>query len=66
MTWEFSQPQPGDAIRVLAGSIYHMGIFVSDDEVIQFGPNPALMAQTSPQEIRVMRVGIDEIGRAHV
>lgn len=32
----------GDMIRVNLGSIYHYGIYVSDDEVIQFGYPPTL------------------------
>ena len=40
MKWLPGECRPGDMIRVRLGSIYHYGIFVSEDEVIQFGPPP--------------------------
>ena len=36
--WSFDEPKFGDIIRVeIKNSIYHYGIYVSDDEVIQYG-----------------------------
>ena len=40
MKWLPGECRPGDMIRVRLGSIYHYGIFVSEDEVVQFGPPP--------------------------
>ena len=40
MKWLLKEPSYGDMIRVKHGSIYHHGIYVSDDEVIQFGLSP--------------------------
>ena len=40
MRWEVKDYYPGDIIRVKLGSVYHYGIFVSEDEVIQFGYPP--------------------------
>ncbi|MBR7112613.1 MAG: lecithin retinol acyltransferase family protein [Clostridia bacterium] len=40
MIWWQSECQYGDMIRVCFGNFYHYGIFVSDDEVIQFGLPP--------------------------
>ena len=40
MRWWPGECKPGDMVRVKLGSIYHYGIFVSDGEVIQFGPPP--------------------------
>ncbi len=40
MKWWPGECRPGDMVRVKLGSIYHYGIFVSDGEVIQFGPPP--------------------------
>ena len=37
MKWQLTQPVAGDMIRVKLGSIYHYGVFVSEEEVIQFG-----------------------------
>ena len=36
-TWEFKEPYPGAHIRVQVGQIYHHGIYVGNDEVVQFG-----------------------------
>ena len=36
-------PEPlkrGDMVRVMIGTVYHYGIYVSDEEVIQFGYPP--------------------------
>lgn len=37
MQWEFITPKAGDIIRVKVSFYCHYGIFVSEDEVIQFG-----------------------------
>ena len=42
MKWEFCEPRLGDMIRVRLGDLYHYGIFVSEDEVIQFGLAPGV------------------------
>ena len=46
MKWEFCEPRLGDMIRVRLGELYHYGIFVNEDEVIQFGLAPG--ARTIP------------------
>ena len=40
MKWKMKEAQFGDIVRVSLGSIYHYGIFVSEEEVIQFGLPP--------------------------
>lgn len=40
MIWWQSECKYGDMIRVSFGNFYHYGIFVSEDEVIQFGLPP--------------------------
>lgn len=40
MIWWQSECTYGDMIRVSFGNFYHYGIFVSDDEIIQFGLPP--------------------------
>ena len=40
MKWTFNEVKPGDMIRICLGDFYHYGIYVSDDEIIQFGPPP--------------------------
>ena len=40
MKWEMKEARYGDIVRVSLGAIYHFGIFVSEDEIIQFGLPP--------------------------
>ena len=40
MIWTFDEPKAGDIIRIALGELYHFGIYVSDEEIIQFGPPP--------------------------
>lgn len=40
MKWKMKEARYGDIVRVGLGKIYHFGIFVSEDEVIQFGLPP--------------------------
>ena len=40
MIWWQSECKQGDMIRISFGNFYHYGIFVSEDEVIQFGLPP--------------------------
>lgn len=46
-------------IRVRLGEIYHYGIFVSEDEVIQFGPPPLNRPILKDSEIEVISTDID-------
>lgn len=59
MKWQLIQPQPGDMIRVKVGPMYHYGIYASDEEVIQFGHNPALRAGLPDSQIAVCQTDID-------
>lgn len=58
MKWQPSDCKPGDMIRVKLGSIYHYGVFVSDDEVIQFGMPPLPQYKTDG-DIVVLKSDID-------
>ena len=60
MKWSFIEPSYGDMIRVSAGTIYHFGIYVSDDEVIQFGLPPSRRGAQPDSEIEVMSASIDD------
>ena len=42
MDWQLVDCSFGDIIRVKLGSVYHYGIFASEEEVIQFGYPPTL------------------------
>ena len=58
MKWTFTEPSLGDMIRVKLGAIYHYGVYVSDSEVIEFGPPPE--RATSPDTIRIISAPIEE------
>lgn len=60
MKWILKQPAAGDMIRVKLGSIYHYGVFVSEEEVIQFGLAPTARPTLKDNEIEVCASNIDE------
>ena len=59
MKWELKTPSAGDMVRVKLGGIYHYGVFVSEDEVIQFGLAPNLRAMVKDSEISVCSSDVD-------
>lgn len=60
MKWWPEDCRPGDMIRVRAGAVWHYGIFVSEDEVIEFGPPPVGRQILRNADFRVMAVDVDE------
>lgn len=59
MNWWPTTCKPGDMIRVHIGSIEHYGIFVSEEEVIQFGLPPIPEYRKPDEEIVVLSTDID-------
>jgi phosphopantetheinyl transferase len=59
MKWSLIEPSVGDMVRVKLGNIYHYGIFVSEDEVIQFGLAPSLRPTVKNTDIEVLSSDID-------
>ena len=59
MKWEYKECRYGDIIRVKLGSVYHYGIFVSDDEVIAFGLPPTAENLKNRNNIKVLATDID-------
>ena len=59
MNWEPGRCKPGDMIRVRIGSIYHYGVFVSEEEVIAFGLPPVREYMDHPDRLRVCATDID-------
>lgn len=59
MKWAYRECHFGDIVRVKLGSVYHYGIFASEDEVIAFGLPPTLENLKNPQEIKVLATDID-------
>ena len=56
--WSMKQPYPGAHIRVQVGEIYHHGIYIGNDEVVQFG-TPFNIGNI-PKNIKVIKSHIDE------
>ena len=44
---------PGDMIRVSIGSVKHYGVFISEQEIIQFGPPPVALTAVDDSKICV-------------
>lgn len=59
MKWWPSECKTGDMIRVHLGSIDHYGIFVSEEEVIQFGLPPIPENYMPEDQIKVLCTDID-------
>lgn len=53
MKWSMTEPQCGDMIRVKSGAVYHYGVFISDDEIIQFGLAPSARASVKDCDVEV-------------
>ena len=58
MNWSPEECKPGDMIRVALGSIYHYGIYVSDEEVIQFG-YPPILRDKDKNNVVVVATSVD-------
>ena len=58
MRWTPDECRPGDIVRVKLGAIYHYGVFVSEDEVIQFG-EPPVNALISASDKKVLATDIE-------
>ena len=59
MKWLTCEPSYGSMIRVQAGSIHHYGVYVSPEEVIQFGLAPNARPELKDSDIEVLSTDID-------
>ena len=59
MKWTLKTPAAGDMVRVKAGSIYHYGVFVSENEIIQFGLAPVARQGLKDSDIEVCSSDVD-------
>lgn len=57
-TWKMIEPYLGAHIRVQTGNVYHHGIYIGNDEVVQFGL-PFSMLKPK-EEIKVIKSSIEE------
>ena len=60
MKWLTCEPTCGSMIRVQAGSVLHYGVFVSPDEVIQFGVAPNRRADMKESDVRVLTTSLTD------
>lgn len=60
MTWELKEPRYGDIVRVKSGNIWHYGIYVSDDEIIQFGNNPSGLEDLTNKDVKVISTNVND------
>ena len=59
MKWMPTDAQSGDMVRIQIGTLFHYGVFVSEDEVIQFGWPPVPEYADRNEDIAVCAVDID-------
>ena len=59
MVWSLKEAALGDMVRVKSGSIYHYGVFISEDEIIQFGLAPSLRPDVKPCDVEVCASDVD-------
>ena len=59
MKWVLKDPSFGDMVRVKTGSIYHFGVFVDENEVIQFGLAPCARQTVKDSDIEICSSDID-------
>ena len=59
MRWEPVECKAGDMVRIRLGGLYHYGIFVSEDEVIQFGLPPTAENRAVEGEVKVIATDVD-------
>lgn len=65
MKWQPKSCEAGDMIRVRLGFIYHYGVFVSEDEVIQFGypPLPEYAEKNDPVSVTAVDIDVFSCGK---
>ena len=51
MKWALKEAKCGDIVRVALGSIFHYGIFISEEEIIQFGLPPTFHRKSEDVEV---------------
>ena len=59
MKWLPADCSFGDTVRVRIGSVYHYGIFVSEDEIIAFGLPPVPEYRDRPERLAVVATDAD-------
>jgi hypothetical protein len=58
INWVLTEPNIGNQLRVKVGNFFHHGIYIGNNEVIQFGSTKFLV--TDPKTIRVEKVTLEQ------
>ena len=66
MKWWPKECAFGDMIRIKINSIYHYGIFVSENEVIQFGLPPVNIRSLTSQDAEVLSTDINTFSAGNI
>lgn len=66
MRWLTVEPACGSMIRVQAGSIHHYGVYLSHDEVIQFGLAPNRRPDQKDADVRVLATSLTDFQNGEV
>lgn len=66
MKWWPEICAPGDMVRVSIGSVKHYGIFVSENEIIQFGPPPVSLKIMNSGDICVCSATAEEFSCGNI
>ncbi len=53
MKWDLKEPQKGDAVRIKLGNIYHYGILIGENEIVQFGLPPNTRQDLNGKDVKV-------------
>lgn len=62
--WKKKEPQKGDHIRVFVNEYYHHGIYIGNNEVVQFGyPNNVFQKN---EDVKVVRTTLEEFHQGKV
>ena len=59
MIWQLTEAKAGDMVRAQVGHIYHYGIFVDEETIVQFGLSPAARAASSDRDVCVCTSSVD-------
>ncbi|MBQ3115971.1 MAG: lecithin retinol acyltransferase family protein [Clostridia bacterium] len=60
MKWSFDQPKFGDMIRVNFNGLYHYGIFIDEDKIVQFGLAPVARRLLKDSEVEVLTSNVEQ------
>lgn len=66
MKWWPDVCLPGDMVRVRIGAVKHYGVFISENEIIQFGPPPVSLGAIDNRDICVCAATAEEFSCGNI